>query len=306
MDTKYLSYIITIANEKNMTRAAEKLYTSQSSLSYYLSKLEGELGTPLFLREKNHLIITPAGELYEETAKKMIAMKEQLYRDIASISNKTNIVVAASSMWGTKAFLRIVPEFRKAFPDVTFELSESYLYYLKHDIDNGSIDFAFISVGSESEIDDSMDFLFKEKLYFIIPAKHPYATVNTSNVIRQSEILTYFKDDTFLLSKRGSATRTVVNQMLSSSPGTSSVNICEVNGLPLTGQMVSQNVGVSFFPESGKQLPEYQESIRIYDIEPAMYRYNLLQHKKDIVFNKIEKAFYEYALNYFKKEEQHD
>lgn len=50
MDTKYLEYIITIADEKNMTKAAEKLYVSQSSLSYYLSKLEHELGTPLFIR----------------------------------------------------------------------------------------------------------------------------------------------------------------------------------------------------------------------------------------------------------------
>ena len=52
MDIKYLTYIIAIAEEKNMTKAAEKLFVSQSSLSYYLSKLEQDVGTPLFLRAK--------------------------------------------------------------------------------------------------------------------------------------------------------------------------------------------------------------------------------------------------------------
>ena len=63
LEIKYLNYIITIANERNMTKAAEKLFVSQSSLSYYLSKLEQELGTPLFFRQKNELLPTPAGHL---------------------------------------------------------------------------------------------------------------------------------------------------------------------------------------------------------------------------------------------------
>lgn len=48
MDVKYLNYILAIAKHKNMTIAAEELFVSQSSLSQYLSRLEQELGTPLF------------------------------------------------------------------------------------------------------------------------------------------------------------------------------------------------------------------------------------------------------------------
>ena len=50
MDTKYLKYVLTIARKKNMTKAAEELYVSQSSLSQYLSRLEQEIGVPLFIR----------------------------------------------------------------------------------------------------------------------------------------------------------------------------------------------------------------------------------------------------------------
>jgi len=62
MDIKHLNYIIAIADERNITKAAEKLFMSQSSLSYYLTTLEKELGTPLFLRQRHGVTITPAGE----------------------------------------------------------------------------------------------------------------------------------------------------------------------------------------------------------------------------------------------------
>ena len=76
MDTKYLTYILAIAKKKNMTKAAEELFVSQSSLSQYLSKLERELGTPLFYRSKGSLSLTPAGELYVAAAREVVHIKE--------------------------------------------------------------------------------------------------------------------------------------------------------------------------------------------------------------------------------------
>ena len=78
MDTKYLTYILAIARKKNMTKAAEELYVSQSSLSQYLSKLESELGTPLFFRSKGSLSLTPAGKLYVAAAEEVIRIKDHL------------------------------------------------------------------------------------------------------------------------------------------------------------------------------------------------------------------------------------
>ena len=63
LDTKYLTYILAIAERKNMTKAADDLHVSQSSLSQYLSKLEQELGAALFIRAKGELILTPAGKV---------------------------------------------------------------------------------------------------------------------------------------------------------------------------------------------------------------------------------------------------
>ncbi len=75
MDVRYLNYILEIARQKSITKAASVLYVSQSSLSQYLSKLEQELGTPLFVRKKHDLDLTPAGHLYVEAAKSVIQIQ---------------------------------------------------------------------------------------------------------------------------------------------------------------------------------------------------------------------------------------
>ena len=61
MDTRQIEYILQIAEENNITKAAEKLFITQSALNQQLLKLERELGTPLFQRTKNKWCLTDAG-----------------------------------------------------------------------------------------------------------------------------------------------------------------------------------------------------------------------------------------------------
>ena len=59
MDLKPLRYIVAIAEEQNLTKAAKRLFVSQSTLSLYLRKLEAELGLLLFQRSGNRLSLLP-------------------------------------------------------------------------------------------------------------------------------------------------------------------------------------------------------------------------------------------------------
>ena len=93
MDVKYLNYILAIANRHNMTKAAEDLFVSQSSLSQHLSRLEQELNTPLFTRSKNELTLTPAGQLYVDAAKQVVKIQKELYQNIAALSRRGKICI---------------------------------------------------------------------------------------------------------------------------------------------------------------------------------------------------------------------
>ena len=79
MDTKQIEYILAIAREKNMTRAAQTLYISQPTLSQALAKLEQEIGQPLFQREHSEMLPTQAGLDYIYTAKQVLELKHRLY-----------------------------------------------------------------------------------------------------------------------------------------------------------------------------------------------------------------------------------
>ena len=59
-----LQYVITIAEEKSITKAAQKLYISQPSLSLSIQALEKETGIPLFERNRGEMKLTYAGSLF--------------------------------------------------------------------------------------------------------------------------------------------------------------------------------------------------------------------------------------------------
>lgn len=142
MDTKYLKYVLTIARKKNMTKAAEELYVSQSSLSQYLSRLEQEIGVPLFIRAKGELLLTPAGELYVEAARKVIQIQKDLYHNIRGLNHKGHITIGVTSQFGLRMLTEIIPAYKKVFPQVTIEITESNVPTLTRMILEEGIDCA--------------------------------------------------------------------------------------------------------------------------------------------------------------------
>ncbi len=300
MDTKYLSYIITMAEEQNMTRAADKLFVSQSTLSYYLSKLEREIGTPLFWREKNHLSLTTAGRMYVDTAREIIALKENLYQNIAHLDDNAHIVVSATSQWGLKLFSDIIPGFKSSFPNVTFELSHTEIFFLAKEIIDKKIDFSLVSLSSLRGLQQPLRILRMEELFLAVSAVHPYARSHPENMIPQQDVVSQFYQDTFLLSRKDSANRNLADQLFQKYD--TPPHICEVNGLPLTNTMVAQNVGIAFMPLSGIT-PEYRNTVRYYSFSPKIYRYNVIFHKNNFNFTKPELAFYNAVKNYFPEQD---
>lgn len=77
MNTKVLEYIVAVAEEKSVTRAAEGFYLSQPSLSRHITNIESELGTKLFKRRGSELELTDAGKIYINGAQAILRLKTQ-------------------------------------------------------------------------------------------------------------------------------------------------------------------------------------------------------------------------------------
>ena len=85
MDFRQLEYIVAIAENKSISKAAETLFISQSGLNQQLIKLEKELGLQLFDRNKHFLRPTKAGEIYVKNAIEILKIKRNTYTELGDL-----------------------------------------------------------------------------------------------------------------------------------------------------------------------------------------------------------------------------
>lgn len=296
MDTKYLTYILTIAKKQNMTKAAEELFVSQSSLSQYLSKLENELGTPLFYRSKGRLTLTPAGELYVEAAKNVVHIKESLYRNIQNIDNRGHITIGVTSQFGLKMLTELIPRFKALYPDVTIEISETNVPSLTKLILDENIDCGIMALNIIEPFQKTqVDILRKEEVFWAIPKTHPYYQKNRSLPITIQDLAEHFSEDNILLSKKGSTLRVLTDQLFESAQIMLST-VCETNSIIATRSMVSMGIGVTLIGES---CATEQENIAYYPMIPPLSRLNVFVRRKNWVMNQPEQFLRNCIQNYF-------
>ena len=126
MNTRQIEYILEIANERNMQRAAQKMFVSQSTLSQTLAKLEKELNCQLFTRNIREMIPTRAGEVYIRAAKEMLDIKKAAYEEIARIANvsQKNYRIGISSHEGMDRFLVASGHLQKTYKDIDIHAIE--------------------------------------------------------------------------------------------------------------------------------------------------------------------------------------
>lgn len=127
MDEKDWQMLSTIAEVKNVTRAAERLFIAQSSLSYRLKKSEKEFNANLLVRIPNGVILTPEGEYLLQYAKNM---EKQLKKAKKSIQNMKGTIegtlrIAVSSVYAHYVLPDILKGFMEEYPQVEILLKTS-------------------------------------------------------------------------------------------------------------------------------------------------------------------------------------
>ncbi len=296
MDVKHLNYIIAIAEEGNITKAADKLFISQSSLSYYLTTLEKQLGTPLFLRQRHGVTITPAGEKYVDACRQVIAIRDKLYSEIAALKVAERITIGCSSVWGSLFLAEYLPVFEKRFPGVQFEVSQVEWIYLMPEIQAGRVAFALLSISPYEKIDKSVELLRKEPFRFAVNASCRFAKEHPEDTISLQDIFDNFADANILISRKQSSNYITVMHVFEEY-GFVPASLTEVNGLYLTVDMVANGTGVTFMPVSGTS---DNPKLRFYEITPVIYRYNMLYSKPAVNQSDTEAAFHKFIISCFR------
>lgn len=298
MDTRHLLYIVTIARKQNMTKAAEELFVSQSSLSQYLGKLEQELGVPLFERTRNKLLLTPAGERYVEAAHRILEIEKETYAEIQSLHNRSHITLGLTSQLCLRMLTAVIPTFKKEFPEATVEITEANVHVLAQQLLEENIDCAVMAVHDTSVFArEQVDVLGTEEILLAVPKNHPYCKQNPGDVVTWKDIRQELGKDNFLICKKGSTLREVTDQLFSSlhfDPST----ICETNSIITTRAMVAMGIGITFI---GKSCKQDEKKIHFYRMDPPLTRKFALVRRKNWVMHTPEKRLCEEIQKYFQR-----
>lgn len=155
MEIHHLKIFYETCNEKSFTKAAKKLFISQSAVSIQIKKLENTLGVTLIERDSKNFKLTFAGkELYrlaQQVFNRISRMENEMFKIIKE--NKTKIVIGATHNIGEPVLPKIVSEYSKRNKEVEFEIyiknSSSLIKYIK----DGVIDVALM----EEEIFDERE-----------------------------------------------------------------------------------------------------------------------------------------------------
>lgn len=87
MNIKQIEYIIAIAEEQSLVKAADKLFVSQAALSQHLAKLKKEGIPPLFYRHNGKLLLTDSGKIYINGARHILNILDESEKAMASLKS---------------------------------------------------------------------------------------------------------------------------------------------------------------------------------------------------------------------------
>ncbi len=185
-----MEYIIQISEERSITKAAEKLFITQSALNQQLQKLEKELGLPLFVRTRSDWHLTPAGEIYINTARQILNLKKDAYSQIQDLKESGNrrISLGLIPERGVNMFTAIYPEFHRKFPDIRIEPVECNVRTMQNLITRNELDLGLITLVESQKDDNTYLSMAEEEIFLAVPASHPLACLGSTQAEDAPEV----------------------------------------------------------------------------------------------------------------------
>lgn len=124
MELRHVRYFLAVAQERNFTRAAERLNVAQSPLSQQIRKLEREIGVALFDRTTRSVTLTYAGQVFYDRTANLLAASEDAI-DAARAADQGELGRLSVGFTGSATY-ELLPTLVRAYadrhPDVTLEV----------------------------------------------------------------------------------------------------------------------------------------------------------------------------------------
>ena len=146
MELRELRYFLAVAQEENISKAAEYLYIAQPSLSKQMQNLEKEIGRPLFIRGNRKITLTDAGKLLRKRAEELIELYEKTEAEMLAPSEDVSgdIYIGGGESYAVGLIARTAKELQTEYPQIKFHFFSGDTIEVTERLDKGLIDFGML------------------------------------------------------------------------------------------------------------------------------------------------------------------
>ncbi|MFJ4325976.1 LysR family transcriptional regulator [Streptomyces tricolor] len=148
MDLQQMRYVVAVAETRNFTRAAERCYVVQSSLSHRIAGLERELGVRLFARSSRRVELTAAGEAFVARAREALTAADRAVAEASAASGvvRGRLVVGVIVTTAAVDVPEVLQRYRARHPEVRVMLRSGRSDELAAAVRRGDVDIAFLGL----------------------------------------------------------------------------------------------------------------------------------------------------------------
>ncbi|MGL5435925.1 MAG: LysR family transcriptional regulator [Lachnospiraceae bacterium] len=284
MTTIQMCYFIETAKRLNFTAAAESLYVTQPTLSRQIISMEQELNVTLFIREKNAVTLTPAGQTLYLGLQKVYGSYTELVKNVTKVqqgfSGNLRIALAEDQVI-SKCFKSAIRKFHLNCPDINITIEKCALHTIRADLLEGRFDIInTILLGEHFFKDLKTILLSEEKGYFAIEKSFP---ANEDETLSSEECIQLFHDYPFILpiinnipgSHYDSLTMWFYNNGIPQQP----VSVKYLEDLTGLSELVSLGLGVAFVNKTHSLSADNQVKLLKTDL--------LERYKKIVIYNPL-------------------
>lgn len=286
MEIKHLQYFMEVTKTGSFTQAANQLYITQPAISRIIKSLEEELGFPLFIRSRKKLVLTEAGKVLHEHAKKIDKQYQAMLFDLEQFQQlkKGHMRIGLPSITNAFFFSQFIASFHRKYPDITFQLEEDGSKRIEEKVNEGELDFGVVVLPTQ---DDFASYTFiQEGLKLIVPATHRFAH-------KKKITLNELKAESFIMFNNDFSLRESIVAACKDT-GFEPKIILETSQLDFIEEMVASNVGITFLPDSTcRELTDEVTSISV--AKPTIKWELALIWKKDGYLSSVMQEFIRFA-----------
>lgn len=298
MDTSVYSHIIAIAEDGNIARAADRLFLSRSTLNRQLLITEKELGTEIFKRVSNTLILTHAGEVFLKMARKIVADEKDGLKTIEDITqnNRGRISIGMPICRSDIILPTLLEKFSKLYPNVSIVFAIGSSGEQRKMLAQGKIDIAIMSK-DELAPDFKYDEISREEFLLITSKSHRHAHLSgfEEDGQRKQCELEWFKSDRFGMEVPGSSARSVSEHVFAAAHLEPKIF---VDNCKYTILMQLANDGLCSIVALDTFFSMYDNLVG-FSLNPRSYFTLVAARRQDYVYSKVEQAFFDLIMSYY-------